>query len=35
MVTPDETNKGIGLPDALHHKIIAKILLYPALSILM
>jgi hypothetical protein len=35
MVTPDETNKGIVLPDALHHKIIAKILLYPALSILM
>jgi len=35
MVTPDETNKGIVQPDVLHHKIIAKILLYSVLIILM
>jgi len=34
IVTQDEINEGIGLPDALPGKIIAKILLYPVLSVL-
>jgi hypothetical protein len=32
MVTPDEPNRGIVVSDALPHKIIATILLCPALS---
>ena len=34
MVTQDEISEGIGLSDALPDKMIAKILLYPVLSVL-
>ena len=34
MVTQGKISEGIGLPDALPDKMIAKILLYPVLSVL-
>ena len=34
MVTQDEISEGIGLPDALPDKTLAKTLLYPVLSVL-
>jgi hypothetical protein len=34
MATPDEPDKGIVLANVLPYKMIAKILLYPVLSIL-
>ena len=34
MVTQDKINEGIGLPYAFPDKMIAKILLYPVLSVL-